>query len=246
VAPRRLPDGLLEVRFPGSTKPVLVLVEIESYADSDADRQVLDDLMLIAVDRGVVPEVISLILKPKGNVTVTGSAERSSIQGKTKVRGSWPVVRLWEMEADQLLAAGDPGLIPWVPLTRTSLSPEELMTQCRDRLAQVADAKDRAGLSAVTQILAGLAFPDKRFLDLFGGADAMIESPVLDEVKALIRVRAKREDILTALEARFGVVPAERVAPLQLIADETRLKDLFRLAITCANLDAFAAELSKP
>jgi hypothetical protein len=30
VAPRRLPDGLLEVRFPVSSEPVLVLVEIES------------------------------------------------------------------------------------------------------------------------------------------------------------------------------------------------------------------------
>jgi hypothetical protein len=223
---------------------MLVLVEIESYADSDADRQILEDLMLILVDRDVVPEVISLILKPKGNVTVAGSAERSSVQGKTKVRGSWPMVRLWEMEADQLLAAGDPGLIPWVPLTKTSLSPEELMTQCRDRLAQVSDAKDRAGLIAVTQILAGLAFPDKRFLDFFGGADAMIESPVLDEVKALIRVRAKREDILAALEARFGAAPAERVTPIQTIADEARLKELHKLAITCADLDAFVAALA--
>jgi hypothetical protein len=227
---------------------VLVLVEIESYADSDADRQVLDYLVLIAVDRGVVPEVISLILKPKGNVTVTGSAERSSVQGKTKVRGSWPVVRLWEMEADQLLTAGDPGLIPWVPLTKTSLSPEELMTQCRDRLAQVSDAKDRAGLNAVTQILVGLAFPDKRFLDLFGGADAMIESPVLDEVKELIRKRAEaeatRRAIRATLEARFGSVPAERVSSLDVMTDETRLKELVRLAATCADLDTFVAALA--
>ena len=35
VAPRRLPDGLLEVRFPGASAPVLVLVEIETYPDSD-------------------------------------------------------------------------------------------------------------------------------------------------------------------------------------------------------------------
>lgn len=246
VAPRRLPDGLLEVRFPGTAEPVLVLVEIETYPDSDADRQVLDDLMLIAVDRKVVPEVISLILKPKGNLNVTGSADRNSVQGKTRISGSWPVVRLWELQAEQLFAAGDVGLIPWVPLTQTSQSPEELMARCRDRLAQVPDATDRAGLSAVTQILAGLAFPDKRFLDLFGGADAMIESPVLDEVKALIRVRAKREDVLAVLETRFGAVPAERVAPLQTIADEARLAELHRLAVTCADLDAFVAKLARP
>lgn len=43
VAPGRLPDGLLEVRFPGEAEATLVLVEIETYPDADADRQVLDD-----------------------------------------------------------------------------------------------------------------------------------------------------------------------------------------------------------
>ena len=96
VAPRRLPDGLLEVRFPGASEPILVLVEIETYPDSDADTQIFNDLMLIAVDRKVVPEVVSLILKQKGNLTVAGTANRSSPRGGTKIGAAWPVVRLWE------------------------------------------------------------------------------------------------------------------------------------------------------
>src|SRR6266545_3202752 len=131
IAPRRLPDGLIEVRFPGDTEPTLVLVEIETYPDSDADRQVLDDLMLIAVDRKTVPEVVSLILKPKGNLTVTGASDRTSPHGRTKIGGSWPVVRLWELDAETLLTSPDVGLIPWVPLARTTLGPDELMTRCR-------------------------------------------------------------------------------------------------------------------
>ena len=90
VAPRRLPDGLLEVRFPNESEPTLVLVEIETYPDADADRQVFDDVMLIAVDRKVVPEVVSVVLKPKGNLTVTGAAERTSRRGRTRVgHGPW-------------------------------------------------------------------------------------------------------------------------------------------------------------
>jgi hypothetical protein len=193
VAPRRLPDGLLEVRFPGVPEPVLVLVEVETYPDSDVDRQVLDDLMVIALDRGSVPEVVSLVLKPKGKLAVSGSAALTSARGGTRVSGSWPVVRLWELEADQLFAAGDVGLIPWVPLTRTTLPPEELMARCHDRLVQVPDPKDRAGLLAVTQILAGLAFPDRRFLKLFGGAQMVIDSPVLDEAMALLEEKVNRE-----------------------------------------------------
>jgi hypothetical protein len=263
VAPRRLPDGLIEVRFPGTKEPIFVLVEIETYPDSDADRQVLDDLMLIAVDRKIVPEVVSLVLKPKGKLVVTGAAERVGPRGGTKLGGSWPVVRLWELEAETLLASPDVGVIPWVPLAHTTLGPDELMTRCRDRLIQVPDPNDRAGLIAVTQILAGLAFPDRRFLNLFGGAKLMIESPVLDEVKELIReqmreevqkevreevrvqarVQAIREGVLAALEARFGTVPPEQIALLNAITDETQLKALHRLAVTCPDLAAFVAGL---
>jgi len=38
VAPRRLPDGLIEVRYPSETEATLVLVEIESYPVSNVDR----------------------------------------------------------------------------------------------------------------------------------------------------------------------------------------------------------------
>jgi hypothetical protein len=236
------------VRFADASEPSLVLVEIETYPDADADRQVLEDLMLIAVDRNVVPEVVSLVLKPKGKLEVAGTSERVSVRGGTRLGGSWPVVRLWELEAETLLGAGDAGLVPWVPLTRTTQTPEELMARCRDRLVQLPNQTDRAGLMAVTQILAGLAFPDKRFLDLFGGAEAMIESPVLDEVKEILRKRVvletMRDTIRAALEARFKTVPADRVAPLQAVADEARLRELVRLAATCPDLDAFVAGLA--
>jgi len=243
VAPRRLPDGLIEVCYPGETEATLVLVEMKSYPASDVDRQVLDDLMLIAVDRKVMPDVVSLILKPKGNVVVTGSAESVSRRGGTRIGGSWPVVRMWELEAEELFAAGDAGLIPWVPLAHTIQTPEVLMKRCRDRLASVPDPSDRAGLMVVTQILAGLAFPDNRFLDLFGGAQAMIESPVLDEVKQLILVRALQEYVVDVLEARFGSIPKDRVLPLQTILDENRLRAMHRLAATCPDIEAFVTGL---
>jgi hypothetical protein len=108
----------------------------------------------------------------------------------------------------------------------------------------VPDPNDRAGLFAVTQILAGLAFPTHRFLDLFGGPEMMIDSPVLDEVKTLIRVRALRESVVVALEARLGPVPADIQAKLSAIADEARLQALHRLAVTCPDLEAFAAGLA--
>lgn len=112
VAPRRLPDGLIEVWFPGQDESTWVLMEIETYPDADVDRQVHDDLKLICVDRGIVPEVASLILKPKGKLAVEGGTERTIGSGRTRLSGSWPVVRLWELEAEDLFALGDVGLVP--------------------------------------------------------------------------------------------------------------------------------------
>jgi hypothetical protein len=244
IAPRRLPDGLLEVRFPGEPEPTLVLVEIETYPDAEVDRQLLDDLMLIAVDRKAVPEVVSLVLKPKGNLAVTGSAERVGPRGRTRIAGTWPVVRLWELDAEALFAAGDVGLIPWVPLTRTTDTPDVLMARCRDQITAVPDPADRAGLIAVTYILAGLAFPGRQFLNLFGGAKVMIDSPVLDEVKDLIRAYTLQEAIAANLEARFGPVPPERLTGLADLTDLTRLRDLHRLAATCPDVDTFVAGLA--
>ena len=132
VAPRRPPDGLIEVRFPGMANPEMVLVEVETYPSADADRQVFEDLLVLAADRGVVPTAVSLVLRPRGNQVVVGSAERSDRRCTTRLSATWHVVRVWELEATDLFAAEDVGLIPWVPLTRSDLPPEVLLTQCRE------------------------------------------------------------------------------------------------------------------
>lgn len=260
VAPRRLPDGLLEVQFPGQVKPTLVLVEVESYPGSDVDEQVHDDLMLVFLDRRLVPEVISLVLRPKGNLSVIGVAERASVSGRTRLSGTWPVVRLWEQDAETLFAAGNVGLVPWVPLSRSDQPPEVLLTRCRDVIDKVPDRVKRAGLLAVTEILAGLAFPDRRFLDIFGGPEIMIESPVLDEVKEILRKRyeaqyktegraegqaeASRQMAVEFLADRFGAVPDDVQTKLAAITDVPRLKSLVRLAATCSDLATFVAAAS--
>ena len=251
VAPRRIPDGLLEVWYPGESKSDFVLVEIETYPGQDVDGQILEDLELVSVDRGIVPDVVCLVLQPKGNLTVRGNATRQSKRGSTTLTATWPVVNLWELDAEQLLVEGDPGLIPWVPLAKTDRSRDEVLVECRDRLTAVSNAKDRSGLLAVTAILAGLTKDAKGLLNLFGGVDAMIESPVLDEVKEILlkrgriegRVIEAQESVVENLEARFGSVPEEVRAKLTGIIDLPQLKSLVRLAATCPDLTTFTAKL---
>ena len=60
IAPKKLPDGLLEVFYPGQGEPELYLVEISTYPERRAEEQALADAMLVYLDRGRLPEVLTL------------------------------------------------------------------------------------------------------------------------------------------------------------------------------------------
>jgi len=143
----------MQVRFAEQLEFTLVLVEIESYPNADADRQVFEDVALIYLEHHQVPEVISLVLKPKGHQRVSGQCERTSQLGHTRLSGTWPVVELWEWEAEELFADGDIGLIPWATLARTDQPAEVLVARCVDRIREVPNETKRAALLAVTEIL---------------------------------------------------------------------------------------------
>ena len=94
-----------------------------------------------------MPEVVVLFLHPKGNVEAAGSVELRSRLGLTKWNLSWKAVKLWEVPAEELFAAGDVGLIPWVPLSQFDGPPEPILRQCRARIDQV-DLAQRPGKPA--------------------------------------------------------------------------------------------------
>jgi hypothetical protein len=68
VQPRRLPDGLLEVFFRGRSTPDHVLVEVATYAEKRVLKQALDDLTLAYQQLGTLPELLMLVLRPRGAV----------------------------------------------------------------------------------------------------------------------------------------------------------------------------------
>jgi hypothetical protein len=66
----------------------------------------------------VLPEVLTLVPRPKGNLRLTGGHEVESRHRWTRAAVAWRVVELWTVLAEPLLAAGDVGLVPWVPLAQ--------------------------------------------------------------------------------------------------------------------------------
>jgi hypothetical protein len=234
VQPRQLPDGLLEVRRQGQDRPDLFVVELTTYPEWRVAEQVLDDVMLVYQDRRVVPEVLVVVLQPRGNVVVANHLELDSHVGWTRLSARWRVV------AEELLQAQDPGLVPWVPLTHFEGPPESLLQRCRAIIDARAKPEEHDNLLAVTQVLAGLRFGDSQLLAIIGGRAAMIESPVLQNLLA-----EKCHDlILGVLEKRFGPVPTEVASSLKAIRDNDRLYELNMVAAVCPDLEAFRREIS--
>jgi hypothetical protein len=254
VIARRLPDGLIEVYHQGESEPVYYIVEVATYPDARVAEQILDDTAAFRLVHRVLPEVVVLYLHPKGKIEAAGSAELGSRKGFTSWNVGWRAIKLWEIPAADLLAAGDIGLIPWVPLAKFDGPPEPIFRECHERIERdVPDKVDQESLLVVTHFLAGLKYDGLELFELLGGRQIMMEivSPVLREVveiharkraDEMVRDRA-RATLVRFLRARFGV-DAESIAPrLDAIDDIARLDELDELAATCADLDEFRAQL---
>jgi hypothetical protein len=180
--PKRLPDGLVEAELTGQDRPIPFLIEIAAFPETRAMEQALAEIAMVYMDRGELPEVVVLVLHPKGQVTLEDHAERTSRLGWTTLAATWHVRYLWTIAATDLLAMNDVGIIPLVPLSRIDGPPDEVLRQCGERIEQQAPGNERANLLAVTQILTQMRYNEKRLLDLLGGRQAMIDSPLIQEL----------------------------------------------------------------
>jgi hypothetical protein len=249
VHPRRLPDGLIEVDRPGRREPIHFVLEVSSYPYQRLAKQASDDALLVYLERGVVPEVVALVLHPRGKRPTPNTLVLPSEAEFTSIHVSWKVVELWKIPAEELLAAGDIGLIPWVPLAHFEGPPEPIFRECRERIERDAPPEERESLRVATHFLAGLRYNDPGVFQLLGGTKAMlkVKSPLLreiiDEATQKGQRKATEANLVTVLVARFGPKAKAAKAELKRVRDD-RLKSLFSIAVNCPDLDAFRKELS--
>jgi hypothetical protein len=117
----------------------------------------------------------------------------------------------------------------------------------RARIDRDAPPNEHINLLAVTQFLARLRYNDPKLFQILGGRKAMIESPLIDELKAEwtreATIDTTQRAIVKFLEARFGVA-ARALTPTLKTVDDDRLDDLLTLAATCRSLASFRKKIS--
>lgn len=239
VQNRQYPDGLLRVSLAGEPKPHHVLVEVATYPEKRALKQALDDLSLAYQALRHLPELLMLVLRPRGKFRIDGKHEVRSKLGLSKLGAEWKVVEVWTLPAEEFLAAGDVGVVPWVSLMQFDGPPEALLERCREKIEREAHPKDQADLLAVAQVIAELKFPTPELISLLGGQQVMIESPLLQKMRA----ETLHQAILDFLKGRFGSVPRDVTRHLRNVPDEKKLRQLSVFAGQCPDLQAFREAL---
>jgi hypothetical protein len=249
VQPRQLPDGLLEVRFAREKETRLVLVEVATYPEKRVLEQMADDLRLVRQVRGVLVDALVLCLCSRGAYRVPQSVEDASPLGWSAETLCWKVVELWTLSAEELLAAPDVALALWATLAKHDGPTEVLLQRCRDRIDRDG-GQQRPNLLAVAQVFAKLHFDRPEWLDILGGRQAMIESPLIQEIVEESMREGQVKLIVRILQRKFGPVGPAIESGLALVKDEEKLMLLGEQAGTCASLQAFEAalceELPKP
>jgi len=260
--PKQMPDGLLDVTFAGKKKPDPFLIEIEAYPDQETLRQIRRDLAMVLLTRNVIPDMIVFVLLPKGKLSIDPEQITASAHGLTELQWKIRVVNLWTLSAEELLATGDIGLVPWAPLAHYDGPPGQLLEECRQRIETDAGPDERENLLAVTQVMAAQRYNDVELLRLLGEPamsleKALLKLPASKRVVAKLEKEAERRGeqkaeqkasqkyILSLLEARFGSVPKGLTRQLRAIEDPKELDELFRCAATCAGLAAFQVALER-
>jgi hypothetical protein len=243
VQPKQLPDGLIEATLAGASDSDLFLVEIFTYPDQRILDQVTRNALAVYLDRRALPEVLALILHPLGTYRVTGDHGLASRRGWAAAALKWRVVELWTLEATDLLAAGDVGLIPWVPLTHIAGPPEPVLQECRRRIGQQAADQDRDYLLVVSQILGSLRYDEDNLMTIFGRGQSMLDTPLLRKLEEQGIQKGIHQSIAIVLRGRFRSVPADLESAITAVQERSRLEDLLVWASQCPDLEAFRARL---
>jgi hypothetical protein len=243
--PQALPDGLLEVLLPDQKSPLHLLLEIESYPSKENEEQIVRDMDLAELALGTLPDTVLIVLRQRGKKQSSQRAQRSPL-GWARRRHEWRVVELWNVPAEELLALGEVGLVPLLPLTGSREAPETLLQQCKERIEQQGRPQERATLTAVTAMLASLRFGHpERWLELLGGEQVISDFPLLQKWFDERDCQTRQADIVAFLKARFGAVPEELAARIRSVTDLQKLEAAVTLAGRCSSLDAFHKRFAK-
>ncbi len=174
----------------------------------------------------------------------TGIYQVHGLDGTPVLAWRYRVIRLWQMQAETLMAARQ--IAPLALLGQTQIAqPEVILPAVVTRMRRVADATLRGHL--LTAFLALL--PDEEMISmverLLEEDEWLLELPYLRRIRAEGHAEGRREGeaevLLRQLRVRFGALPEDVTARIKAADAETLLRWSERI-LSASTLDAVFAE----
>jgi predicted transposase YdaD len=171
------------------------------------------------------------------------------------------VIRVWELDPRTVYRLTYPGLVPLAPLMKTA-DPVKTMVESEEIIRawnpELVSDQRKANLRLALAVYSGMVIEDLNMVSELLKVDReWLEQSVL--VQEWLRqgreqgieqgiekglILARREDLLSVLNSRFGAVDASLEAAVLRIEDPQRLRDLVARAVVVQSLEEFARELA--
>lgn len=239
-------ERLADRAFRAQTGAESFVVYMEAYTrwQASAPWSVLSKSSLLSERERLPTLSLIYVLLPQGYQPQRGKI-RLTVGGTTSQLVRFREICLWKQRPAAWWEES-PGLMTLSPLCRQQRKPEAAITHAaRVIRRREADSVTRANLLTTLGIFGRLCHPKIDVLDVIG-REHMKESPFYQQLVAEGRVEARREDVLQALQLRFGdKAVGEFTAGLQRINDAEALSRLHRLAIQSRRLTDFRRQFGE-
>jgi hypothetical protein len=214
-------DKLVQVDARDARGRFRLHAEVQATWKSNVPRRVHHAWSLADHVHGRVESVVLCLRRdrrqrrvPRGRYVITGRV--------TGLVFEFPVVCLWQVPVEQLLAARDPSVLPLVPFAKGVRRGH--VERAMRRLARVRPRERSGGLRSALAIVAGAIFPEVRWLERMP-KELTVRNPVWDELWGMAQRKAKREAEREAERAEQAVREDARREVLQeVVAKQLRAR----------------------
>ena len=229
----------------------LLLMEFQTVWERDMPRRMAGYTWRL-YDRYDLPvHPVVVVLRPGGSLA---SSWHMVTWGRPVASCWFHVMALWEVDAAQVMDQELTGLYPLLPLMRweRETDPAAILEQSqRLILDEIEPLEARADAYVGLRVLSAISYPSELVKQILQRRELMLESPAYREIQEEAREEGREEareealhdNLLAALDVRFGAVPAALAEQVRRRRGRTELEGLHRRAIVVESLETFAREL---
>ena len=225
----------------------LLLMEFQTAWQRDMPRRMAGYTWRLYERYDLPVHPVVVVLRPGGSLETSW---RMVTWGRPVATCRFDVIALWEMDAAVVMEQELAGLYPLLPLMRweEEVAPAAILEHSQRLILDgIAPREARADAYVGLRVLSGIRYPWQLVQQILRRRELMLESPayreILEEGRQAGREEGLRDDVLAALEVRFGVVPEALAEQVRQRRGRSELEGLLRRAIVVESLEATGREL---